>query len=402
MIKDLFTENVKQIHANENANFLDVHDCARQILPPKHSWSGPQPGMLQQTDAQHRYVFSPHTGRIEHVVKYSDNGAPYIRVHFKHTAAEDGHVYPSEVDVWRDGEFFSAGKIERDETQVTPQTSQVPLYMVGQEGEEKEIPHNNPQLFFTPAGTVVLLTHAGSFLRSPKAEYQGRIVNFNPQKPFLMKTVYGLLPLQPERTDVLIDPKGNVHQLTGRGLRCIGELAHDTSSLNALPSDAPPFTAQNNFFTAHMLPAESVTEKKFAFQIEHPSLVRFVNGPLHTIVGKHAFLQPSVPELVDMHGSTAAEEQLRRVERYALELGLVLHTLRNEIQPDARAALLRLQYLMEERLWLHIAELEKMVGMGSHELVHAPSVRVWVERASEDPLAAVSDLRHQATQLYAP
>ena len=57
---------------------------------------------------------------------------------------------------------------------------------------------------------------------------------------------------------------------------------------------------------------------------------------------------------------------------------------------------------MEERLWLHIAELEKMVGMGSHELVHAPSVRVWVERASEDPLAAVSDLRHQATQLYAP
>lgn len=398
MIKVHFPENVNTITAEFSASFNDLHTEALRLKPPTHAWSGPQPGLLQQTDEEHRYTFSEHTGRLEYVVKYAESGLPRMRVRYKHSAASGGHAFPVEVDIWKNGEYISTGEIPYVQLPTAPH--QIPLYMVTAEGDEREIPHNNPKIFITPAGSVVLLVREGGLIRRPLSEYQGRVSGFNPLRPFLMKTTYGLLPLQPERTDVLIDPKGNVYQLTTSGMRCIGVLAEDVQNENAIPEKAPAFTASNHFFTVRLYPDEPAATK-YAVQLQHQGITRAVDGPLHTIVGKHAFMHPHVPELVDMHGSVAAEEKLRGVERHAIELGLVLNTLRTEQRPDARAALLRLQYLMEERLWIEIAALEDVVGMERHTLIHPPSIRLWLERAAENPLAAVADLKHLATPRYA-
>lgn len=360
------------------------------LRPPAHAWEGPQPGLHAQADEMRRYYFSQKNGRLESIIQYDGCGAPEIKVRYRFGAGDSiSKPRPFEVEQWNGEEYVSYGLVQQDGRVV--RSHSLPRVMVNEHGADLAIPVDDNTVFITPAGVVVRLVSQGSWLRQPKAEFLGRVKEFSPLKPFVVKAVGGEHELDVDRRDVVINPYGHVFEFQPRGLTAIGELVVSEMGES---SDAAAQTVEvpHDLFTLFFHPEQSPR-----VVIRDPQFNELLGGPLHTIVGHHSFLHQSVPELVDIHGSTVAEQRLRDVEQAATELGLVFYALRNEKRASFRAVFLKAQHQLEDALWKRVAELERVIGAEQHSVVNPRTLRAWIEQAAQHPHEALIELKRSAT-----
>lgn len=354
------------------------------LRPPAHAWEGPQPGLSAQADDFCRYYFSDKTGRLDHIIHYGSDGAPDMRVHYQLTA-DAKRVEPCELELWNGSEFV------RQQNDRGFQSRRLPRVMVGEDGAEKQIPHEQEGVYVTPAGEVVRLESHGTLFKRPRAVYLGRLSGFNALKPFHIKTAAGAQPLMVDRKDVVIDPHGFAFQFTRNGLAALGEICDATPS----DDDLENFEIPHELFTLRMSP------EKLYMDIHDRHAQEFLAGPLHAIGGKHPFIRNSVPELVDVHGGTVAESLLRHVERCALELGLVFYAMKHEQRSDVRACFLKAQHSLEENLWKAIDVFEQSLGKSRHTIISPQDIRDWVDFAATQPHEALLQLKETAQKKYA-
>lgn len=364
------------------------------LCPPAHAWEGPQPGLHAQADEMRRYYFSQKNGKLESIVQYDAAGTPEIKVRYRVSADDTANKpRPFEVEAWNGSTYISYGLVQQDGRVV--RTHSLPRVMLNEHGAETPIPIDEHNVFITPAGMVVRMVNEGSWLRRPKAQYVGRVKEFSPMKPFIVKTAGREYVLEIDRRDVVINPHGYVFEFQARGLCAIGELViPETGGV----SDSPAQTVEvpHELFTLLFHP-----EQAPQLNVHDVQFKQVLEGPLHTIVGRHIFLHQAVPELVDLHGGTIAEQRLRDVERAAIELGLVFYAVRNEKRPPFRTVFLKAQHQLEDALWQRVAELERVVGAESHALVNPRSLRAWIEQAAQHPHEALIELKRSATPRYA-
>lgn len=346
--------------------------------PPLHIWDGPQPGMYEQVDEQHRYIFSPTSGFIDSVILYTTNGEQKRRVVFGvEEVAGVTTACVRETSDW-DGEKF------------VPLSGRSLRSYVDGNGKIHAISPQDKNLYITPAGKVIELKKHRLFRRAFHGEYRGRLVGFSPRQPFIFETAFGRAPLAPERADVLIAQDGTVFNFQDKELRRIGEIIADEKILVSTPVQV--VVIQHEFFSA--------TSDGTRFDILHPFIQRALALSEHIIVGSHPLIKNQVPELVDMNGSTAGEEQLRVVERAGVVLGLVLRAVRSCEQPEMLSALLSLEKESEDKLWHAVANLENLVGYEPHTLVDRAAVRQFVEAVATHPTRGISDLWSAAKPRY--
>lgn len=374
---------------NQSVAEPDYTADAALVRPPKYSWNGPQPGLLEQVDQKHRYVFSAQNNLLDHIINYDSAGRPLARIWYK-LDQKSGELKVAEIENWQNNRFESTGKIGQNEND---QINALPRYYLDDAGQERPIPTNDSRIFLTPNGTVVRLLSVGSLFRGPKAEYIGRIKGFNPLFPFEVKTPAGTAPIAAHRTDVVIDIKGNVFEFSATGLRAVGELIFDQTEKTTNAT----FRAGNEYFDFVLEPA---AEQPVSLIIKHPTIQKVVSGPLHIIVGTHAFVHSRVPEMTDINGGTAGEEQLRVIEELVVKIALISHALRQEGLTPAYAALLKALHILEDRLWTATARLEQTVGMERNTLIDMAAVRDWLVAAAADPARAVLVLKNTATPRY--
>lgn len=354
------------------------------LRPPAHAWEGPQPGLSAQADDFCRYYFSDKTGRLDRIIHYGSDGAPDMRVYYQ-PAADPKQVEPCELELWNGSEFV------RQQHEREFKSCRLPRVMVGDDGLEKKIPHEERGVYVTPAGEVVRLESYGTFFKRPRAVYLGRLSGFNALNPFYIKTTAGTEPIAIDRKDVVIDPEGFVFQFTQNGLVALGEICDTTPSDDALEN----FEIPHEIFTLRMTP------EKLHMDIHDRHVQDFIAGPLHAIGGKHPFIRNSVPELVDVHGGLFAENLLRTVERSALELGLIFYAMKHEQRSDVRACFLKAQHVLEEKLWRSIDDFEQSLGKSRHTIVSPQDIRDWIDFAATQPHAALLQLKEMAQKKYA-
>lgn len=364
------------------------------LRPPAHAWDGPQPGLNAQADELCRYYFSQKTGRLESIVQYDDAGTPAMRVRYR---ARDDKPQPFEIEQWTGKDFVSRGIINQDGRVI--QSHSLPRVMVTEDGEERAIPVDEQGVYITPAGTVVKLVSQGTWLSRPRASYLGRVREFNPLRPFQVKTLAGQHELAVDRHDVVIDLQGYVFEFTTKGLSALGELVIPELAGTVEPEEI--LEIPHTLFTLHINSTQVKPQESVRMDIHDYHANALVNGPLHSVVGRHPFIHKTIPELVDVHGSLVAEQHLRSVERVALELGLVFYALQHEERTQVRAAFLKAQQGLEERLWNAIATFEQSLSVERHTVISVADIRAWIDFASTDPHGAILELKERAQQKYA-
>ncbi len=360
------------------------------LQPPAHAWDGPQPGLSAQADERCRYYFSQNTGRLERIVQHDATGAPAVQVHYRHVDSGEisgqSRARAFEIERWNGDAFVSEGVVAQDGRVI--RTHALPRTMLTEHGKQEPIPRES-DIFITPSGEVVRLSSQGTFFASPRAAYLGRATIFNAAHPFVVKTPSGEHELSVDCRDTVIDVEGNVFEFKSEGLVAIGELV--IPELDHAADQVGTQHLVHDFFTL------SLADNAVTVDFHDAKINEMLERPLHPIGGRHPFVHDATPELVDIHGSTLGEERLREVERAALELGLVSFALRNETRRPARAAFLKAQHALEDRLWHRIDRLEELVGMARHTLVNPTQIRAWIDRAAEHPHEALLALKaHQS------
>ncbi len=359
------------------------------LSPPAHIWLGPQPGLPHQTDERRRYKFSEKSGRLEHIVSYGDNGVPAARTQYRYTSdLPQSQPVPTEFEHWQDGAFIAYGSIDSNGRALHKQ--KFLRTMIAANGEEREIPTDSKKFFVTPAGKVVHVLDMRQLVSQLEAECVGRIRGFDSERPFVVRTIYGDLPLAVDRADVLISALGIVYEITESGLKTMGEVIFGNERGKKQEQTA---TSANEFCIIQLDSQEISSDSNICLTIRDQECREFINRPLQAVAGKHPFIQSHVPELIDLNGGTAGEEQLRVVEQTALELGLVLYALQKEQRLEMYPELTKAQHFFEERLWKQASDLEQLVGMVPNTLIHADSIREWVDSASYNPAGALASLK---------
>lgn len=346
--------------------------------PPLHIWDGPQPGLVEQVDDRHRYIFSPISGFIDSIILYTTSGKPERRVVF---GVDEINGAPAarvrETAVWNGKNF-------------QPLSNHSLRSYMDSNGRTHNLSQQDKNLYITPAGKVIELKKLGLFRSSFRGEYRGRLIGFSLYQPFIFETAFGRAPLVPERKDVLIAQDGTVFGFKGGDLRPIGKIVENDKP--DTQASVQVVVVRHEFFEA--------TSDGTRFDISHPAIQRSLGLPEHIIVGSHPLIQNQVPELVDMNGGSAGEEQLRAVERAGVVLGLVLHAVRTCEQPEMLSALLSLEKESEEKMWREVAALEKLVGYEPHTLVDRAAMRQFVEAVATHPTRGISDLWAAAKPRY--
>lgn len=360
------------------------------LCPPAHAWEGPQPGLYAQADEACRYYFSQKTGCLKSIVHYNSSGQPDRKYLYRVESGGSKKPYIFEIQSWNGAEFISNKILSQDGRTIASHS--LPRIMLAEQGVEKPIASALGDVFITAAGEVVRLEQASG---QPRAVYLGRVKGFDPLSPYKVRTLAGVQPIAVDRKDVIISPDGEVFEFSAAGLTFVGELV--VPELDIEEEKKEEFNIGHDFFSIRIVPHENFVR----MDIRDPHMREVVEGPVHKISGKHAFIHRSVPELVDVHGSLTAETNLRLVERHALELGLVFFAIKNESNPHNRAAFLKAEQVLEHALWTAIDAFEKSLGADRHTIINAQDIRSWIDFAATNPHEALLELKESAQKMYA-
>lgn len=359
------------------------------LCPPAHAWEGPQPGLYAQADEACRYYFSQKTGCLKSIVHYNSNGQPDRKYLYRVESGGSKKPYIFEIQSWNGREFISNKILSQDGRTIASHS--LPRVMLAEQGVEKPIASALGDVFITAAGEVVRLDELS---RQPRAVYLGRVKGFDPLSPYHVRTLAGVQPIAIDRKDVIISPDGEVFEFSAAGLTYVGELVSAELDAAAEPEE---FNIAHDFFSIRIVPHEDFVQ----MHIHDPHMRELLEGPVHKITGKHVFIHRNVPELVDVHGGTLAETKLRQVERHALELGLVFFAIKNEKNPQNRAAFLKAEHVLERALWAATHDFEKSLGADRHTIINAQDIRDWIDFAAQNPHDALLELKERAQKMYA-
>ncbi len=354
------------------------------LQPPQTKWDGPQPGLLEQSDAKHRFIFSPQHGRIDAVICYDDAGIPTCRVAYK-------EAIPQAIHNWNGFNFEYAGKInsagEIIQEEIFDRT------MLDAVGREKIMPQEK-NIFITPAGFVVKLLRSAGIFWKARAQYVGRLKKFSAEQPFQYATPSGVRTLQPGEKDILINLDGSVFVSTSSGLKTVGKLLPYIHTEN--------FEKKDVDFSDDLI-ALSRKNNEFSAKILHPNHAALFDGPLPIISGRHPFVQRNAPEIGYTTGAQRGEVALRNLEKAAFQLALVTRAM-HDAQKNAGekySLLVAAHSALEIRVWIAAAEFEKIIDATPHTVINAEFIRAWIDGAIEDPHRALAALIDESEMAYA-
>lgn len=369
-----------------NEDDLIAQDLVLQ-QPPKTAWDGPQPGLMHQVDARHRFTFSSDTGYLESILAYDPTGVPTMRVHYQLDAQSGA---PARIACELIGESGNPAQkiLSSDGVWVYEQDG----------GSELAIRADDTEKYTTPAGVVVTIIEQGTLWRQPRAQYLGRLKGFDPLRPFVMRTAYGVVPIPIDSNSQVIRADGTVFETSAEGLRRVGELVPEAEQQSVAPSQ--PITIDHEHVVVALQPSLGAAPE-LTVKIKHPELAQLLSGAVHRVVGRHPFFHEHIPEMIDVHGGVAAETMLRELERAAARTGLVMRVLKEDPRMEVRAALLHAHRELEQQLWLRARELEELLGSEQQQTLHYPSIRAWVSMVAANPDRAVADLRRMASPVTA-